>query len=127
MGDFNDTYNSKMLTEVLRVNNELSNIQNEELYNLSSLLAKKGEGSIKYRNRWQLVDMFIISGNMLKPSSNLYCSPNDIMVIKADFLLEYVPTNNNYRPKPTFRWIKYIGGYSDHLPILMQLHIKHKK
>jgi predicted extracellular nuclease len=124
MGDFNDTYKSETLTQGLQVNFSYTNISNTKLYNVSALLAEAGDGSIKYRNRWQLVDMFLVSGNLLNPNSDLYCKPSDTGIFMADHLLEYVPAANSYRPKATYRWINYIGGYSDHLPIYMKIYRK---
>ena len=125
MGDLNDTYNSKTLTVGLKVRNDYADVCNTALYNLSASLAKAGKGSIKYRNRWQLVDMFLVSGNLLDTASKPYCTPDDVSIYDADFLIEYMPASNTYRPKPTYRWINYIGGYSDHLPVLMIIYKNH--
>lgn len=123
MGDFNDTYKSKIFTDDLCTHNFYNNPVSCNLYNLSAQLAQLGEGSIKYRNRWQLVDMFIVSGNLLNRSSAMFCNPDNVKIIKHDFLLEYMPAKNTYRPKPTYRWINYIGGYSDHLPVSLTLYV----
>lgn len=126
MGDFNDTFNSHTLKDGLGAvyNIDSAKIVNNKIYNITAGLAKAAEGSTKYRNRWQLVDMFLVSGNMLNSQSQLYSSLKDVSIFKADFLLEYVAASNSYRPKPTYRWVNYIGGYSDHLPVLMRIKVK---
>ena len=44
-----------------------------------------------------------------------------LTVFSASFLLEEDKTYFGYKPCPTYRGPRYVGGYSDHLPIYIDL------
>ena len=45
----------------------------------------------------------------------------------ADFLLETDATHMGYKPYRTYLGPRYIGGYSDHLPIFLRLQVSQQK
>lgn len=111
MGDFNDEPNDKSLRNLLINNNVL-------LYNF---MADKFElGTIKFHNKWYLFDQFIISQNLLNCNNKLKAS-NKIHICSLPFLLTKDEKYLGQKPFRTFSGYKYIGGYSDHLPILIKL------
>jgi predicted extracellular nuclease len=117
MGDFNDYPDSKSI-KVLESKPLHTNEGNGYLYNMSLHLQDDKQGSIKFQNKWELIDLFFVSGNLLFNKTGLNCSAGSIEIFKADFLLETVTGEGN-APKRTYRGPAYIGGFSDHLPVIL--------
>jgi hypothetical protein len=124
MGDFNDTPESIPLTEGLQAVLQHGVSSPDSLYNLMGQLVRHGEGSLRYRGNWELIDQFIVSGNLLNPQSAIQCLPDEVKVFKAPFLLENDDTYLGLKPFRTYQGPSYKGGVSDHLPILLPLRRK---
>jgi hypothetical protein len=124
MGDFNDTPESMPLSEGLQALPPHGNPSTDSLYNLMLPLAERGEGSLRYRGHWELIDQFIVSGQLLRPQATFRCSPNEIKVFKAPFLLEEDEKYLGEKPFRTYQGPAYKGGVSDHLPVVLPLRLK---
>jgi predicted extracellular nuclease len=124
-GDLNDHPTDRSLLESLATRTSFENIRNKSLYNLSYYLQEvKGLGSHKYQGHWGVLDQIIVSGGLLDKNSSLYTTPDDAHIFKEDFLLvddEKYTGKELYR---TYLGYKYIGGYSDHLPVYLDLYKK---
>lgn len=85
--------------------------QNSTLKNVSWERKSRGEGSLKFRDTWNLLDQIIISKGLLK---NYICGSYDIH--NKPYLLQ---TEGKFAgsPWPTFGGEKYLNGYSDHLAV----------
>jgi len=69
-----------------------------------------------------MFDQFIVSGSLLlNKHQNLHLSVNDIHVFKTDFLLERDENHFGFKPFRTYTGYRYNNGFSDHLPIYMDL------
>jgi len=119
MGDFNDTPESLPIIKGLGALPPDTVIIGNRLYNLMLPLSKKGEGSYKYKTEWEMIDLFFISGNMMQPDNRVRYK--DAYVFKADFLLEDDKKYHGKRPFRTYDGMRYLGGISDHLPIMLKL------
>lgn len=73
-------------------------------------------GTHQYQGRWMMLDQFIVAKKLsgLRPS-----------VFAPDWLLEKDYKYLGYKPKRTYIGPAYHGGYSDHLPIFLDLPIQH--
>ncbi len=121
-GDFNDEPENKSLSETLKAYKEFNNIKANRLYNLSYILQKeKGLGSHKYQGNWGMLDQFIVSGNLLNKQNDIYTATNNVHVFNAAFLLEKDEANTGFMPFRTYIGFKYNGGFSDHLPVYLDL------
>ena len=80
----------------------------------------KPYGSYRYRGEWQTLDHVIVSGSLLNGESGVRAS-RKMSVYDAGFLMEEERGMFGIRPKPTYRGPRYIGGYSDHLPVFIDL------
>ena len=122
MGDFNDEPDNISLKTTLNAKRELDNpIIDTSLYNLTAVLYKKtGQGTHKYQGRWGVLDQFIISGYLIN-NKNTSTNINDVHIFNADFLLEKDEKYTGTRPNRTYIGYKYHAGYSDHLPIYLDL------
>ena len=78
--------------------------------NLAAPLAAAGEGSLKYRGTWELIDQFW----MRTPAASARMS-----VFRPPFLLEPDTGYTGEKPRRTFSGPRYKGGLSDHLPVVL--------
>ncbi len=125
MGDFNDYPHNTSLLKILKANPVEAEIHNGNLYNLASNFVRKtGMGSYKYQGRWGMLDQFIVSGNLLNKTAGLYCDKDGMSVFAPDFLLEKDLTYFGLRTYRTFLGYRHHGGFSDHLPIILDFRKK---
>ncbi len=123
MGDYNDEPENKSIQDILKANSQLQNIHRGELYNLSGYLqANTRAGSYKYKGHWNMLDQFIVSGFCLLDSSGLHTSKKSVGVFREKFLLERDHSHVGYKPFRTYLGYRYNKGYSDHLPVFLDLY-----
>lgn len=119
MGDFNDYPCNASLYEVLQAKEPAATKQASMLYNLAYALHKSGGGTHKFQGKWGALDQIIVSGGLLHhPTFKIHSQ--QLQVVKSSFLLEPDPTYFGYKPFRTYQGFRYQGGYSDHLPIMVQ-------
>lgn len=126
MGDFNDYPDDISIKETLKAQSLKSDISNKNLYNMyyEKALAKSG-GTYKYRGKWNYLDQFIVSGNLLKDTSKTKIKGKEAFIFSSEYLLhDDSKKYGGQKPFRTYLGFKYLGGYSDHLPIYMDLQIK---
>lgn len=116
MGDFNDEPNNQSIMELCEVN--LAPGRFLKLKNLSAVLKENGKGTYNYRGNWNMLDQFIVSPAIM--SGTLSTPANTQSIYKEDWIL-YKSKNNGMTPSRTYGGPNYYGGYSDHLPIYMDL------
>ncbi|NPA68242.1 MAG: endonuclease [Chlorobi bacterium] len=121
-GDLNDYPTNNSVIKDLKALTDFNNPKSEELYNLAWYLQEiKHQGSHKHAGEWGVLDQIIVSGNLLNKLNKLYTSPDNVHVLNAPFLLE---DDNNYTGKKPFRTytgFRFHDGYSDHLPVYLDL------
>lgn len=114
-GDFNDYPYNRSVCNVLNANFPARTVEPLGLYNL--MAGKKG-GTYKYQGEWGILDQFIVSGTLLIPHKGLTISANNVSICQFPFLLEADEKYGGKQPFRTYYGFKYIGGFSDHLPII---------
>ncbi len=115
MGDLNDDPNNKSLTQVLQARYEPEGLKDKELFNTMASHFKAGNGSLAYRDSWNLFDQIIISQPMVDkngPGYQFYKS----VVFRQPWMLQQDGNYQGY-PMRTFSGDNFINGYSDHLPV----------
>ena len=142
MGDFNDPPNSRSLLGTLQANrpwgqNGRKVLEEHEvpekretpcrvnaLYNLFFDYAEERErGTYKYQGRWEVIDQFIVSGSLLTEENSVHVKDLKAYIFDAGFLLEDDDKYYGKKPFRTSSGPRYLGGFSDHLPIYMDLTI----
>ena len=110
MGDFNDGPDAKSVQMLL---------QNKPLYNPMEKLITENRGSANYKNSWSLFDQIILSTTYFKYEKGTHSFAH-ANIFDDHFLKEW---NGRYKGNPfrTYVGRKYIGGYSDHFPVYVQL------
>jgi len=125
MGDFNDDPADESLTGILGAKSPVDKENPSGLFNL--MLKKQDDwqdGSLKFREAWNTFDQFIVSGNLLNSGSALRIGKEGGRIFYTSFLLEDDETYLGLKPCRTFNGYKYQGGFSDHLPVIIDLNIK---
>jgi endonuclease/exonuclease/phosphatase family metal-dependent hydrolase len=120
LGDFNDTPNNKSIAEVLNAQKLFNNPQPDKLYNLLYPKIDKGLGTIYYYG-WLLFDQIIVSGDLLN-NPKIECTAAHADIFNPHYLL-YFGQNGTVQPNRTYHR-RYIGGYSDHLPVFLKMKLK---
>ncbi len=120
IGDLNDYPQSPSIKSVLKATalDAGDIIHPTSLYHLLADKCKsKSFGSYKYQGRWQLLDHIIVSGTLLQPTSPLHTHNDWADVCRLPFLLTTDERHGGLQPFRTYYGMKYLGGYSDHLPV----------
>lgn len=84
-----------------------------KLENLAAKLATRGQGSIRYNGIWELIDMFLVSKELAERST--------MEVLHVPFLTVWDNSHAGEKPFRTYIGPRYVGGVSDHCPILLRL------
>lgn len=121
MGDFNDGPTDRSMADVLQATGDSAQLIHPGLYNYMLPFFKQGIGTHKYRQEWNTLDQFVVSTGLLQARRKLTADFAAATIIQADFLLEEDPYNPGVRPNRFLLGPRYNGGYSDHLPIVLEL------
>ena len=120
MGDFNDYPTDNSMFNTLDAKWDTSSILASELVNLTGQFINK-QGTNKYQHQWHILDQFIANQNLLNSTQSLYSSLNLVKIFNASWLLTEENDGFGQKPFRTYNGFKYINGYSDHLPIFMDV------
>lgn len=121
MGDFNDQPNDESIVKFLQVEKFTDKIEHQKLYNLSNNWLESEKGTLKYQSQWSVFDQIIVSGALLQSNKGFYAQPGNAIIIDKPFLLEKDERYGGERPFRTYIGLRYNGGFSDHLPVLLEL------
>lgn len=117
MGDFNDGPENESMQQIL------TGPLNQKKY-LYNLMEGKIDfpGSHKYQGEWGYLDQMVLSDGILNPKKNTLGYVNQSVIPCAlPFLLEDDTKHYGVQPFRTFVGFTYNNGYSDHLPIKIDL------
>jgi hypothetical protein len=118
-GDFNCTPGDEEMATLTRKSNNSKN--DDQLINLSEVYANKGLGSYRYKGAWEMIDQVIVSKMLLLSSEGFYSDISLFRIFNPGFLLKRDPAYPGFIPFSTYRGYKYQGGFSDHLPVVLDL------
>ena len=114
MGDFNDTPEDPSIKDIL--------CNGDALVNLFTDGKKLGfEGTLKHQYNWQIFDQIIISKSLINNEKGLLYKQNSATIYHGDFLFEKDESFGGVKLFRTYVGPKYFGGYSDHLPVYIDL------
>ena len=103
MGDFNDTPDQTVFS-----------VLSPGLVNLALPLHRRGEGTIRYQGRWEMIDQAWVSPPLAAGAR--------LEAVRIPFLLVQDSAHPGEKPLRTYSGPRYLGGVSDHLPILLKIH-----
>lgn len=117
MGDLNETPVEEGVSQVLRAKMDSVNLAPHDLYNmLAGVGLSWKKGTIKFHEEWETIDHMIVSVPLLA-----HTTPHSMHIFDAPFLLMDDEAWFGKKPFRTYYGAKYIGGFSDHLPVYMDL------
>lgn len=126
MGDFNDTPESPCIKEVLGAKHLSECSDGDMLVNLFAKSIDLGfEGTLKYQDAWMIFDQIIVSKSLIY-SDSLHCNSSDARIVHEGVLLTEDGTYHGEKLNRTYLGPRYLGGFSDHLPVLVPLRYGHK-
>ncbi len=121
MGDLNDSPTDPSVYDVLKARHP-SEMEEGCLINLFGKNAGLGfEGTLKHQADWQIFDQIIVTPNVMEEGEGLRYLEGSARIFHADFMLE---DDEAYHGKKLFRTYigpRYVGGFSDHLPVYIDL------
>ena len=121
MGDFNDTPFDACMTKVLKVSPHKKDWETNTLINLMADISLE-KGTYKYQAVWSCIDQILITKNLHPNYSTSIEVVNGVAnIYEANFLL--IPDNKflGFKLYRTYTGPKYNGGFSDHLPIYIDI------
>lgn len=118
LGDFNDHPNDKSLLAVADCDTGAC------LVNLSDQFLGKKMGTYVYRGEWGVLDQILVNQRLLNGLGDFHTSPKDASIFIKDFMLYTNSRSGEKFPNRTYGGAKYYGGYSDHLPVQLTVHVK---
>ncbi|MBK8659908.1 MAG: endonuclease/exonuclease/phosphatase family protein [Bacteroidetes bacterium] len=121
MGDFNDNPNDKSLLNLTA--RKVKAQEPQSLVNLTKPLYESGAYTLKHQGSNHVFDQMIVSGNVLGKKNKCYISQDGAQIFNAQWLL-YNHAKFGLIPNRTYASGKYVGGYSDHLPVYFDIVFK---
>ncbi|HSH20883.1 MAG TPA: hypothetical protein VLA03_10545, partial [Draconibacterium sp.] len=121
IGDFNDNPEDESIVETLLAKKVEQSIQSDNLYNLFYDFNRTDNGTLKFQSQWFVFDQIIVSGSLLLSDKGIYTKPENAKILAIPFLFEQDKKFGGQKPFRTYYGFSYNGGFSDHLPVLLQL------
>ena len=122
MGDFNDPPESSPMEALCQDLDNNSGESNGLLINLGKDYKNTIPGSYKFEGAWELIDQVLVSQNLISGEEGLIVKEGSFRVFSPTFLLERDEKFGGTKPYRTYSGMVYQGGYSDHLPVILDLH-----
>ena len=101
MGDFNK--DSKFKIQDSKI----------DIKNLRFKKADTDKGTHKFQGKWECLDQFYVSANL--------DSLSRVRIYDAEWIMEPDEKYMGLKPKRTYNGFRYQNGYSDHLPIVLEI------
>jgi Endonuclease/Exonuclease/phosphatase family len=121
-GDFNDEPSDFSIKNGLCTCDPGKTPDSCNLVNLSSQFQGRGQmGTHKFKAEWAVLDQILVSRELLEGNQGLHCLPSDVHIFNADFLLVEDESGLGRKPFRTYDGYRYTGGFSDHLPVYLDL------
>ncbi len=119
MGDFNDHPYDQSVKDELNAGkdiqkNRLKNLMPENNYLI---------GTYKFNGEWGILDQIMVSPALVLQYKSIFVAV-EAKIFNYDFLMKEDNKFLGKMPFRTFLGMKYIGGFSDHLPVFVDFQIK---
>lgn len=133
LGDLNDEVHDTSLQKVLKVKSMKTFETEEPLLNTSLYEPTPQcrefpgivEGTYYYRREWSRIDHIIMSGALAQSTAK----PPHLRILGFPFLLETMKSSFpvEYKPKRNYQGTFYKGGFSDHLPLMLEFSLTEQR
>lgn len=124
MGDLNDGPMDESVLKVLEAKQPVEKTECTSLYNLAyGQNTQEPGGTYRYKAQWDLFDQIIVSGSLLNSKHSSYTCSESMQIADLPFLLEEDTKYGGLKPKRTYFGPVYHGGFSDHLPVFLDIFV----
>lgn len=120
MGDFNDNPSD---TSLHFITAREKSSKAPQMVNLMKPLEEKGEFSLRYQDQHDVFDQLIVSDNLVNTKNRYFIRQGEAHIYSPAWLLFNHPKYGMI-PNRTYANGKWIAGYSDHLPVYMDVVFK---
>jgi hypothetical protein len=121
MGDLNDSPFNNSIKKALGAKGKIQDVGEFGIYNPFEEMAKKGNGTIAFRDSWDIFDQVMISKSLLQKDYNTFQFWK-AGIYNKPFLIQQIGKYKGYPLRHSLTEI----GFSDHFPVYIYL-IKEKK
>jgi hypothetical protein len=111
-GDFNCSPDDQTMIDMIS-----NSFSRQLLVNLADSLCLSGSGTYRYMGRWEMIDQIIVS-------DNLFDHVGHLIIFSPAFLMKKDNKYPGLSPYSTYKGYKYQGGFSDHLPVLLDIQVR---
>jgi predicted extracellular nuclease len=117
MGDFNDHPDDPSLMALINCDTGSC------LVNLFEQFIDSIPGTYVYRGEWGVLDQILVNQAIFLGENGAHAKQVDAAIFISDFMLYESAKSGEKFPSRSYSGVKYFGGYSDHLPIILTLHL----
>jgi endonuclease/exonuclease/phosphatase family metal-dependent hydrolase len=119
IGDFNCSPDDPVLMSLLSP----SETGGHSLINFADR-AGGASGTYRYMGIWEMLDQVIVSDGINNCGKGLFTDSEKFRIFRPDFLLRNDSKYPGMTTFSTYRGYRYQGGFSDHLPVLLDLGVR---
>ncbi len=119
-GDLNDNPIDRSVYLVLGAKSEIDSVSGALVNLMFPLFENSREGSLKYMADWETYDQIIVSHALLDDKA-LSVKDGKAFIFAAPYLLTEDERYLGQKPFRTYAGPSYLNGYSDHLPVYIDL------
>lgn len=127
MGDFNDDPMDRSVAEVLGAKGKIKDLNEGDYYTPFTEVLISGYGTLAYGGEWNLFDNIVVSDNLINGSEDcLQLQESKTLrkkygtIFMAPYLFQKEGKFKGY-PFRSFSGGSFVGGYSDHLPVYINI------
>ena len=119
MGDFNDEPTDKSIMSLsLVIRDQWYGAPKGIFDNMMDSIKASGDGTHYYKKEKSCLDQILVTPNLREKKSYYVASG---AIFKPDWIFEEIYKGDGLSPKRTWAGSRYLGGYSDHLPVYVIL------
>lgn len=85
---------------------------------------KSFAGTYKYQGLWETIDQVFVSGSLIKAENGFVTKKENLRIMANEHLLTDDLDFTGKTPFPTWKGYRYTGGFSDHLPVVIDLLVR---
>jgi hypothetical protein len=120
MGDLNDNPTDSSITDGLGATQPVDPLTAGHLYDLMAKPYKDHKYTLKYHEENDVFDQMIVTETLIDKASATHVKGNEGSIFKESWMLFNHPKYGEM-PNRTYSGPKYHGGYSDHLPVYIDV------
>ncbi len=127
MGDFNDYPTDESMEQHLRARRYSPDNERDTLFNLMYGFEREPNmGSHKHEDFWGCLDQMVVSRALLFGTNGMCVMGREANIFRDDFLLVPDEKYGGVKNFRTFLGPRYVGGFSDHLPVFMTVSLQRR-